>query len=122
MRIICPASPARPFLRFAALAQPCMINDTIAAEMDARWKPPAGGPLVTQATRCASAPLAITPGPRRNREPRAAQPAQVHQAGRPGRQVRPSPAAASVQAIAQGASAAAAAAGPRGVMRQGGVG
>ena len=51
MRIIRPASPARrPLLRFAALAQPGMINDTIVAEMDARWTPPAGGPLVTRAT------------------------------------------------------------------------
>ena len=49
MRIICTASPARPLLRFAALAQPGMINDNIVAELDALWTPPeAGGPLVTR--------------------------------------------------------------------------
>jgi len=45
-----PHAPGRPLLRFAALAQPGMINDTIVAEMDARWTPPAGGPLVSRAT------------------------------------------------------------------------
>ena len=43
----------------------------------------------------------------------------AHQAGRSGRPVRPSPAAAGVPAVAQGAASAAAAAGPHGVLLQG---
>jgi hypothetical protein len=103
MQIICPASPARPLLRFAALAQPGMINGIIVVEMDARWTPPAGGPLVTRATARERAALLrrspARPGRAARRE--RAQPAQqVHQAGRPGRPVRPSPAAAGVPALA----------------------
>ena len=94
-----PASPARPLLRFAALAQPRMINDTIVAEMDALWTPPAGGPLMTRATaRERAALLRRSPSrPSRAAHCERAQPAQqVHQAGRP---VRPSPAAAGVPAV-----------------------
>ncbi len=80
MRILCPASPTRPLLRFAALAQPGMINETIVAEMDALqvMMRPAGGPLVTRATARARQRRRRRRGPQRakvaiRRAPRSAQ-------------------------------------------------
>ena len=91
MRIIRPASPARrPLLRFAALAQPGMINDTIEAEMDARWTPPAGGPLMTRATARERAALLRRSPSRPGRAARRGLLRTARAARPPGRQTRSS--------------------------------